>query len=133
MVNDSNSSRGHIQVLFDLSGGEAGDSDDQIRCGGGLPRLVCEARAKFRRAVFAGEYEQIVKCGDLALETPLREPLIESVKEKRRAVAEAVGQESAGDIWRLRQFAGSPITVGTIEPIPGFGGVGGSQSLKNLA
>ncbi len=54
----------HAQQVFHLTGGEARDGNDQVAAPGGLPGLFGEARSKFRRRVFTGNNEQIVKRGD---------------------------------------------------------------------
>ena len=66
---------------MDLGGGELRDGDDAVRFGGGAAGLVGEAAAEFGRGVIAGEYEQVMKCGDGTARANGGEALVESVEE----------------------------------------------------
>jgi hypothetical protein len=119
-------------VLHNLVRGELGNGDDQIGVIGGMSGLFCKAGAKIGCAVFRRHHKEIVKCGDLFLESALRETLIQSMKNTVPWTP-FVDQQAAVCIGRERLLKTLQKAVRPVIPVEWLVGVPFSESLQEFA
>jgi hypothetical protein len=74
-----------------------------------------------------------MESGDLAAKRFSRQALVQAVKKGGAAITPPVGQKSTADVRRLGFNAGAPKALGSIEPVPFGGRMGGCQAVQDLA
>ena len=84
---------------------------------GGIARLGGEARAEFRRGIFAGHHEQVVEGGDGAAQRDARQALVQPVEEARRRGPSGSASSRRLDIRRQCVAARAQIAVRPVAEI----------------
>lgn len=74
-----------------------------------------------------------MKSGDLAAKAQFRKALVESVEQRRAAIATVAREAANADVGRPGFEQGAPEALAAIEPVPALGEIGGSEAVEEFA